>query len=75
LTWSINIIKINISNLKLNHFFKFSNNSKFLALVNAYGDKFLSFPLFPILADVAEYISFILFKTKLNTSFEPIVLD
>ena len=40
--------------INLNHFFKFSNNSKFFDLVKAYGDKFLSFPLFPKVADVAE---------------------
>ena len=33
---------------------KFSNNSKFLDLVKAYGDKSLSLPLFPNVADVAE---------------------
>ena len=43
-----------ISNLKPYHFFKLSNNSKFLDLVNAYGDKFLSFPKLPRLAEVAE---------------------
>ena len=43
-----------ISNLKLNHFLKFSNNSRFLDFVKAYGDKFLSFPLLPSDAEVAE---------------------
>ena len=43
-----------ISNLKLNHFFKLFRSSKFLDLVNAYGDKFLSSPEFPKLAEVAE---------------------
>jgi len=42
------------SYLKLNHFFKFSNNSKFFDFVNAYGDKFLFLPWLPMLADVAE---------------------
>ena len=39
--------KINYSYLNLNHLFKFSSNSRFFAFENAYGDKFLSFPLLP----------------------------
>ena len=49
----------------------------FLDFVNAYGDKFLSFPLFPKEADVAEYINLILFfkqKSK-KLPFVPIVFD
>ena len=62
--------------MKLNHFFKFSNNSKFFDFVKAYGERLLSFPLFPKLAEVAEYISLILLsKQNLNTAFDPIVLD
>ena len=54
----------------------FSKSSKFFALVKAYGDKFLSCPLFPKEAEVAEYINLILFfKQKSNTACEPIELD
>jgi len=45
-------------------------------LLNAYGDKFLSLPPFPKLAEVAEYISLILFlRQNLNTSKVPARLD
>ena len=65
-----------ISTFKLNHFFKFSSSSRFLAFEKAYGERFLLFPLFPSVADVAEYINLILFfKQKLNTAFEPMIFD
>ena len=49
---------------------------KFLDLENAYGDKFLSCPLFPREADVAEYINLILFsRQNLKTELVPIVFD
>ncbi len=54
--WTLLVYMINQQSPKKDlkqDFFKFSNNSKFFALVNAYGDKFLSFPLFPNDADVA----------------------
>ena len=41
-----------------------------------HGDKFLSFPKLPRLADVAEYISLMLLsRQNLKTSFVPIELD
>ena len=54
LSISIDIINKITSQLKLNHFLKLLNISKFLDFVKAYGDKFLSRPLLPTLADVAE---------------------
>ena len=51
--FSINIIKVNNFKLKVKPSFKFSNNSKLLDFVNAYGDKFLS-SFFPNVAEVAE---------------------
>ena len=64
------------SNLKLNHFLRFSKISKFFDLENEYGERFLSSPLFPRVAEVAEYINLILFsKQNLKTSLVPIEFD
>ena len=58
------------------HFLRFSSNSRFFDLVKAYGDKFLSKPLLPKDADVAEYINLILFlRQKLNTALDAIELE
>ena len=51
LIWSVYIIKINNFILQENQIFRFSSSSNF-DFVNAYGDKFLSKPLLPRLADV-----------------------
>ena len=62
--------------MKLNHFFKFSKSSRFLDFVKAYGDKFLSSPKLPKLAEVAEYKSLILLsKQNLKTALLPSVLE
>ena len=44
--------------------------------MKAYGDRFLSYPLLPKLADVAEYINLILFfKENLKTELVPIEFE